>query len=171
MVKSNWSILASAANLVPKVMLTLSLGPHITWLRREFKVNRTPSRQTFGRWVWPFLRSLSIVSLSLQMVPRCNLEPDWLSYSLILSDKPFQNWRMNPSMGSNGVKSSNTLLNAGKFFLFRGISMCWTNCSLEKEASRRATPWRMLEHPWMEEMHGKKVNMEHFLKQVWDWKD
>lgn len=50
----------------------------------------------------------------------------------------------------------------------------WTvlnNCSLEKEASRRATPWRMLEHPWMEEMHSKKVNMVHFLKQVWDWKD
>lgn len=29
----------------------------------------------------------------------------------------------------------------------------------------------MLEHPWMVEMKGKKVNMAHFLKQVWDWKD
>jgi mitogen-activated protein kinase kinase len=43
--------------------------------------------------------------------------------------------------------------------------------SLEKEPPRRATPWRMLEHPWMVEMKGKKVNMAHFLKQVWDWKD
>ncbi|KAF2001818.1 Pkinase-domain-containing protein [Amniculicola lignicola CBS 123094] len=44
-------------------------------------------------------------------------------------------------------------------------------CCLEKEPPRRATPWRMLEHPWMVEMKTKKVNMEHFLKQVWDWKD
>lgn len=44
-------------------------------------------------------------------------------------------------------------------------------CCLEKEPPRRATPWRMLEHPWMVEMKAKKVNMEHFLKQVWDWKD
>ncbi|KAI9876702.1 MAG: Protein kinase C signaling pathway involved MAPKK protein [Pleopsidium flavum] len=44
-------------------------------------------------------------------------------------------------------------------------------CCLEKEPPRRATPWRMLEHPWMVEMKSKKVNMEHFLKQVWDWKD
>jgi mitogen-activated protein kinase kinase len=43
--------------------------------------------------------------------------------------------------------------------------------SLEKDCPRRATPWRMLEHPWMVEMKAKKVNMEHFLKQVWDWKD
>ncbi|MCJ1369386.1 Protein kinase C signaling pathway involved MAPKK protein [Loxospora ochrophaea] len=44
-------------------------------------------------------------------------------------------------------------------------------CCLEKEPPRRATPWRMLQHPWMEDMQTKKVNMEHFLKQVWDWKD
>ncbi|MCJ1421952.1 Protein kinase C signaling pathway involved MAPKK protein [Xylographa parallela] len=44
-------------------------------------------------------------------------------------------------------------------------------CCLEKEPARRATPWRMLEHPWMVEMKGKKVNMEKFLRQVWDWKD
>lgn len=43
--------------------------------------------------------------------------------------------------------------------------------SLEKEPARRATPWRMLEHPWMVEMKGKKVSMEKFLQQVWDWKD
>jgi mitogen-activated protein kinase kinase len=29
----------------------------------------------------------------------------------------------------------------------------------------------MLEHPWMIEIRTKKVNMAHFLKQVWDWKD
>ncbi|ORY14961.1 MAP kinase [Clohesyomyces aquaticus] len=44
-------------------------------------------------------------------------------------------------------------------------------CCLEKEPPRRASPWRMLEHPWMVEMKAKKVNMEHFLRQVWDWKD
>ncbi|KNG48569.1 Pkinase-domain-containing protein [Stemphylium lycopersici] len=44
-------------------------------------------------------------------------------------------------------------------------------CCLEKDCPRRATPWRMLEHPWMVEMKSKKVNMAHFLKQVWDWKD
>lgn len=43
--------------------------------------------------------------------------------------------------------------------------------SLEKEPNRRATPWRMLEHPWMVEMKTKKVNMESFLAQVWEWKD
>lgn len=55
-------------------------------------------------------------------------------------------------------------------------AFCWESVadiddSLEKDASRRATPWRMLEHPWMVDMQAKKVNMEHFLKQVWDWKD
>ncbi|KAI9884460.1 MAG: putative RNA helicase [Watsoniomyces obsoletus] len=44
-------------------------------------------------------------------------------------------------------------------------------CCLEKEQSRRATPWRMLDHPWMLEMKAKKVNMAHFLREVWDWKD
>ncbi|KAI9684194.1 MAG: Protein kinase C signaling pathway involved MAPKK protein [Trizodia sp. TS-e1964] len=44
-------------------------------------------------------------------------------------------------------------------------------CCLEKEASRRATPWRMLEHPWMVEIKQKKVNMSYFLKSVWGWKD
>jgi mitogen-activated protein kinase kinase len=29
----------------------------------------------------------------------------------------------------------------------------------------------MLEHPWMVEMKTKKVNMAHFLREVWDWKD
>ena len=43
--------------------------------------------------------------------------------------------------------------------------------SLEKDPPRRGTPWRMLEHPWMVEMRSKKVSMERFLQQVWDWKD
>ncbi|KAF2200736.1 MAP kinase [Delitschia confertaspora ATCC 74209] len=58
----------------------------------------------------------------------------------------------------NGIKWSENF----KYFI---------ECCLEKEPPRRATPWRMLEHPWMVEMKAKKVNMEHFLKQVWDWKD
>lgn len=44
-------------------------------------------------------------------------------------------------------------------------------CSLEKEPARRATPWRMLEHPWMVEMKTKRVDMHMFLKTVWDWED
>jgi mitogen-activated protein kinase kinase len=43
--------------------------------------------------------------------------------------------------------------------------------SLEKEPPRRATPWRMLEHPWVQDMKNKKVNMTNFIKQVWDWKE
>lgn len=43
--------------------------------------------------------------------------------------------------------------------------------SLEKQPDRRATPWRMLEHPWMVEMKTKRVNMTQFLRTVWDWQD
>ena len=57
------------------------------------------------------------------------------------------------------------------------LSSCWrlNSCtnkfdSLEKDPGRRAPPWRMLEHPWMLEMKTKKVNMEKFLQQVWNWK-
>ncbi|EOO02244.1 putative map kinase kinase mkk1 ssp32 protein [Phaeoacremonium minimum UCRPA7] len=42
-------------------------------------------------------------------------------------------------------------------------------CCLEKEPSRRASPWRMLEHPWMVEMRSKRVNMARYLAQVWGW--
>ncbi|KAI9747234.1 MAG: Protein kinase C signaling pathway involved MAPKK protein [Lichina confinis] len=45
------------------------------------------------------------------------------------------------------------------------------DCCLEKEPPRRGSPWRMLEHPWMVEIKTKKVNMAHFLREVWDWKD
>ncbi|CAI7637128.1 unnamed protein product [Penicillium manginii] len=44
-------------------------------------------------------------------------------------------------------------------------------CCLEKEPPRRATPWRMLDHPWVQDMKNKKVNMANFVKQVWDWKE
>ena len=43
--------------------------------------------------------------------------------------------------------------------------------SEEKDGAKRATPWRMLEHPWMVEIRSKRVNMASFLKTVWDWKD
>ncbi|KAI5804567.1 kinase-like domain-containing protein [Geopyxis carbonaria] len=43
-------------------------------------------------------------------------------------------------------------------------------CCLEKDTARRASPWRMLDHPWIMEMKNKKVNMANFLAQVWDWK-
>ncbi|SPQ26002.1 153fd0ed-eabe-41c5-a0c8-3689868ba14d [Thermothielavioides terrestris] len=43
------------------------------------------------------------------------------------------------------------------------------DCCLEKEPARRATPWRMLEHPWMKEMATKRVNMRRYLSQVWGW--
>lgn len=43
--------------------------------------------------------------------------------------------------------------------------------SLEKDPSRRATPWRMLEHPWMKEMRTKRVNMSRYLSQVWGWNE
>ncbi|KAK3375495.1 kinase-like domain-containing protein [Podospora didyma] len=42
-------------------------------------------------------------------------------------------------------------------------------CCLEKEPNRRASPWRMLEHPWMVEMRQKRVNMGRYLSQVWGW--
>ncbi|KAK5165917.1 Protein kinase C signaling pathway involved MAPKK protein [Saxophila tyrrhenica] len=44
-------------------------------------------------------------------------------------------------------------------------------CCLEKEPSRRATPWRMMEHPWMREMMSKKIDLPRFLKTVWAWEE
>lgn len=41
--------------------------------------------------------------------------------------------------------------------------------SLEKDPNRRASPWRMLDHPWMVEMRTKRVNMSRYLSQVWGW--
>jgi mitogen-activated protein kinase kinase len=42
---------------------------------------------------------------------------------------------------------------------------------MEKKPKDRAMPWQMMEHPWILEIKTKRVNMEHFLKTVWDWKD
>ncbi|KAI7698867.1 hypothetical protein KC353_g16755 [Hortaea werneckii] len=44
-------------------------------------------------------------------------------------------------------------------------------CCLEKEGNKRATPWRMLEHPWMLDMKTKRVDMQQFLRTVWDWQE
>lgn len=47
---------------------------------------------------------------------------------------------------------------------------CFSNThSLEKDPNRRATPWRMLDHPWVKEMSAKRVNMGRFLSKVWGW--
>ena len=84
-------------------------------------------------------------------------------------------------MELGGVRTLNTSLSVGTYIPFIFILLLKEPISssksshfphsLEKEPPRRASPWRMLEHPWMVEMKAKKVNMEHFLKQVWDWKD
>lgn len=82
---------------------------------------------------------------------------------------------------SSGAIASNTLLSVGKSYL-TGLHSQGTKkvenrganvdvYSLEKEPSRRATPWRMLEHPWMVEMRSKRVNMQKYLSQVWGWDD
>ncbi|OKL60359.1 hypothetical protein UA08_04154 [Talaromyces atroroseus] len=44
-------------------------------------------------------------------------------------------------------------------------------CCLEKDPPRRATPWRMLDHPWMQDIRNKKVNMANFIRKVWGWKN
>lgn len=69
-----------------------------------------------------------------------------------------------------GPITLNTLLSAG--MSAREIGATRTDHpSLEKEPPRRATPWRMLEHPWILDMKNKKVNMANFVKQVWGWDD
>ncbi|KAJ4145367.1 hypothetical protein LMH87_004219 [Akanthomyces muscarius] len=42
-------------------------------------------------------------------------------------------------------------------------------CCLEKQPNRRASPWKMMEHPWMVEMKSKRVNMVKYLSFVWGW--
>ncbi|TKA63094.1 hypothetical protein B0A49_09847 [Cryomyces minteri] len=86
-----------------------------------------------------------------EMQPRAGLI-DLLTY---IVSQPIPKLKDEPE---NGIKWSESF----KYF----IEHC-----LEKEQNRRATPWRMLDHPWMVEMKAKKVNMEHFLEQVWDWQD
>ncbi|KIW25148.1 uncharacterized protein PV07_10812 [Cladophialophora immunda] len=86
-----------------------------------------------------------------EMQPRAGLI-DLLTYIVA---QPIPKLKDEPE---NGIKWSDMF----KYFI---------ECCLEKEPPRRATPWRMLEHPWMVEMKAKKVSMSSFLKQVWDWKD
>ncbi|KAF2403602.1 kinase-like protein [Trichodelitschia bisporula] len=86
-----------------------------------------------------------------EMQPRAGLI-DLLTY---IVRQPIPKLKDEPE---NGIKWSDNF----KYFI---------ECCLEKDPPRRATPWRMLDHPWMVEMRAKKVNMAHFLKQVWDWKD
>lgn len=42
-------------------------------------------------------------------------------------------------------------------------------CCLEKQPNRRASPWKMMEHPWMVDMRQKRVNMVKYLSFVWGW--
>ncbi|PHH91088.1 hypothetical protein CDD83_1716 [Cordyceps sp. RAO-2017] len=42
-------------------------------------------------------------------------------------------------------------------------------CCLEKQPNRRASPWKMMEHPWMVDMRLKRVNMVKYLSFVWGW--
>ena len=78
-----------------------------------------------------------------------------------------------------GVKWSEDFKSFIEFWYVVAIFLCinvylaniYATYSLEKEGSKRASPWRMLEHPWMQDMIGRKVKMAAFLKQVWQWKD
>ncbi|KAK3340132.1 putative MEK1 protein [Neurospora tetraspora] len=45
------------------------------------------------------------------------------------------------------------------------------DCCLEKDPNRRASPWRMLDHPWMLEIRSRRVNVARFLATVWGWED
>jgi len=75
------------------------------------------------------------------------------------------------SVASNGVTTSSTFLRAGMFISNLYLKIWYADLfkSLEKDTARRASPWRMLEHPWIAEMKNKKVNMYNFLAQVWEW--
>lgn len=55
------------------------------------------------------------------------------------------------------------------FFLFDSDANTLMIYSLEKQPNRRASPWKMLEHPWMTEMRSKRVNMVKYLSFVWGW--
>ncbi|CEN59998.1 Putative MAP kinase kinase skh1/pek1 [Aspergillus calidoustus] len=86
-----------------------------------------------------------------EMQPRAGLI-DLLTY---IVRQPIPKLKDEPD---SGIRWSNNF----KYFI---------ECCLEKEPPRRATPWRMLDHPWMLDMKNKKVNMANFVKQVWDWSD
>ncbi|OGM44602.1 MAP kinase kinase (Mkk2) [Aspergillus bombycis] len=84
-----------------------------------------------------------------EMQPRAGLI-DLLTY---IVRQPIPKLKDEPD---NGIRWSDSF----KYFI---------ECCLEKEPPRRATPWRMLDHPWMLDMKNKKVNMANFVRQVWGW--
>src|SRR4051812_24740988 len=74
MVKSNFAISVLVESSVQRVMPTPSLELPTTWHLNVLPVNHTPSHPTSGLQVSPFLKSLNIVSPSLLMGQKCNLE-------------------------------------------------------------------------------------------------
>lgn len=122
-----------------------------------------------GRLALHLWKLLKINSLSWKMGETARLRRCWLSFWLSSSESPSQSCRM--SLASNGAIISNTFLPAGRYTseLSSYNPSCWLYGSLEKDTARRASPWRMLEHPWIVEMRNKKVNMYNFLAQVWEW--
>lgn len=86
-----------------------------------------------------------------EMQPRAGLI-DLLTY---IVRQPIPKLKDEPE---NGIRWSDNF----KYFI---------ECCLEKEPPRRATPWRMQEHPWVQDMKNKKVNMANFITQVWGWKE
>lgn len=102
-----------------------------------------------------------------EMQPRAGLI-DLLTY---IVRQPIPKLKDEPE---NGIRWSENFKYFIECWFVSHISVVYVSAnprSLEKEPPRRATPWRMLEHPWMMDMKNKKVNMENFLKQVWDWKE
>jgi len=43
--------------------------------------------------------------------------------------------------------------------------------SLEKDGEKRPTPKQMLDHPFIQLSSQKHVNLELWIKQVWEWDD
>jgi hypothetical protein len=75
-----------------------------------------------------------------------------------------------------GLTTLSISSNAGaSLFFFFFFFLCYQPTlmfySLEKDPPRRATPWRMLDHPWMQDIRNKKINMANFIRKVWGWKN
>jgi mitogen-activated protein kinase kinase len=102
-----------------------------------------------------------------EMNPRAGLI-DLLTY---IVRQPIPKLKDEPENGIKWTENFKYFIECWYVICLQHMCAMLTFYSLEKECPRRATPWRMLEHPWMAEMRSKKVNMAHFLKQVWDWKD
>ena len=102
-----------------------------------------------------------------EMQPRAGLI-DLLTY---IVRQPIPKLKDEPENGIKWTENFKYFIECWYVYVLYISGLMLTFSSLEKDCPRRATPWRMLEHPWMVEMKSKKVNMAHFLKQVWDWKD